>query len=377
MNRRTSPPMRAALCLVAVSLAVAMQLLVAPTAGATPPPKRPHPHRKPWPITLTIRTVPTIAGIRVQLDDKTAVTDDLGQATFRQEHNFAPHTLRLVNTTVKSADRQLRFVRWAGQRDPNQAYRSTVTGLPMRLNYTVTAGFAVQRPVTVRLVNLQNQPLDPTRVSAVTLRAGRGDPIQVPVSGRIWLDAVVPVYRNSTIVLADQSYALASVMVGGANTVDAGRQKFTPSTTPNPTFTTKFFDLTVTAHDLLFKGPSGQSARVTYPDGSVHTLPFGPKGRVVLSDLPRGTYSVTVIGGGAALPNQLVLSRDSTVDLPIATHLDYGAIAGITVTGMLLLLLLGRGRRPMLTWMGRLIRRWREHEPASDPVEVEPERETV
>ncbi len=34
-----------------------------------PPPKRPHPKRKPWPITIIIQTVPTLAGVPIAVKD--------------------------------------------------------------------------------------------------------------------------------------------------------------------------------------------------------------------------------------------------------------------------------------------------------------------
>ena len=57
------------------------------------------------------------------------------------------------------------FLRWAGQRDPNQAFRPTVNGLPMRADYTVTASFATACPVSPRLVEENGTPL-PTARSA-------------------------------------------------------------------------------------------------------------------------------------------------------------------------------------------------------------------
>jgi hypothetical protein len=363
----------------AILLVVVIEAASAFPALATPAPKRPHPHRKPWPITLTVRTVPSLPGMRIRLDDQTRVTNSRGEVRFTEEHNFSPHTLRLLDTEVNQRDRRLRFVRWAGQRDPNQAFGHTVTGLPMRMSYTVTAAFAVQVPVVTSLLNMQGRPVDPARVSAVTLRSGRSGVVNVPPSGRLWLDAIVPVYRNSAIALENETYSLTSVIVGGTNTVDAGRQRFAPARQSRPVFHTKFFNLTVTAHDLLFKGPSGTAARVTYPDGSVHTAPFGPGGRVTVPDLPRGIYQVTVLGGGTPLPNQLVLSRNTTLNLPVATHRDYGAV-GLTLAAIMTgLLLIGRGRRRVGRLARHLWARWRARSAPTGgaPADAEREHETV
>jgi hypothetical protein len=357
-NRGIRVLLLAALCLVSTpQLALAASSAQASVLQLTPAPKRPHPHRKPWPITLTVQTVPALPGVRLRFDDRIVSTDAQGRAAFTEEHNFAPHLLTLLDTSVRGPGHRLHFARWAGQRDPDQAFRTTVSGLPMRMSYTVTAAFAVQRLVAARLVDERGQRVDPARVSALTVRTSRGDVVSLPASGRIWLDAVVPVYRNSAIELQTQTYSLISVVVGGTNTVDSGRQKFQPATMSNPVFRTKFFRLTVVAHDLLFKSSTGEAARVTFADGTVHTLQFGASGRVILTSLPRGTYQVTLSGGGTPLPAELVLSRDTTVDVPVATHRDYGAI-GLLLAGLGLgLLVIGRGRHNVIAALRGLKRR--------------------
>ena len=345
-GRRPGRRPRALAAALAALTAVATAALVAgadPAAAATP--RRPHPHRKPWPITLTVRTVPPVPSARVAFDGQVARTDERGVARFTQQHNFRPHTLQLLDVSRAGPEQRLRFVRWAGQRDPNQAFRPTVTGLPMRMSYTVTAAFAVQYPVTPRLVDRAGAGVDPARVSAVRIRSTTGTLLDVPVSGRIWLNGVVPVYRGSTIGLAREKYSLQSVMVSGANTVDAGQVVFQPVDDRSPTFVAKFFSLSVRAHDLMFKNPTGRAARITFPDGTLHTVSFDPHGRVTLRGLPRGRYLVSLEGGGTPLPKELVLSRDTRVDLPVATHRDYGTVLGSLLALLVGLLLLGRGRQ--------------------------------
>ena len=121
---------------------------------------------QPWPITLTIRTVPALAGIRFAFDGVQLVTNRQGVASFTERHNFSEHTLALKQTEVGVSGRRYTFLRWAGQRDPDQAFRPTVHGLPMRADYSVTASFAVACAVTPRLVEQNGTPLP----------AGRGQP---------------------------------------------------------------------------------------------------------------------------------------------------------------------------------------------------------
>jgi hypothetical protein len=318
------------------AVAALLGVTVASPAGAATPP-RPHPHRKPWPITITIQTVPALPNIRFTVDGKTLTTDAHGKAAYTMEHNFQRHTLALVDASVDTADRRFRFARWAGQRDPNQAFRTTVTGLPMRANYTVTAAFTVLYPVNARFVDQNGSPLQLAQVSAVKIRDDDGNLLDLPTSGTVWLDGQAPTYHKSALQIQNVSYSLQTVMVDGTNVVDAGKQRFQPAVATNPTFVTQFHDLTIKAHDALFGGAIGDAVRVTYPDGTVHTVPFGPDHTATLDNLPRGQYSVDVTApGGVAFSQQLRLSRAGSLDIIVVSRGDQ-----VTVVLALLLLAVG------------------------------------
>jgi hypothetical protein len=337
-----------ALAVLVVGTLVAA-LVAAPAAAVTPPPKQPHPHRKPWPITITVQTVPAMPNIRFTMDGTALTTDAQGRAAFTREHNFQQHTLTLLDTAVNGADRRYRFTRWAGQRDPNQAFRTTVTGLPMRASYTVTAAFTVQYPVSARFVNQSGVNLDLAEISAVKIRADGGNMLDLPTSGVVWLDGQEPTYRKSTLQIHDVSYSLQSVLVNGTNVVDAGKQRFQPAAATNPTFVAQFHDLTIRAHDALFGGPSGTVVKVTYPDGTVHTVPFGTGRLATLDNLPRGQYTVDVpTKGGVAFSQQLRLSRAGQVDVTVVSRADQLVVALALLVLALGLLIVGRLRRAIV-----------------------------
>jgi hypothetical protein len=310
-----------------ITLAVAA-VAATPAAARTP---RPHPHRKPWPITITIQTLPRLTGIRLALDGTTRITDGSGRAAFTAEHNFQRHTLVLLDSAVNTPSRRYRFTRWAGQRDPNQAFRTTVTGLPMRADYTVTAAFTVQYPVTARFVDQSGRNLDVGQVKSATIRKDDGNIIDLPPSRSLWLDGQVPMFQNSTLQLHQVAYSLQTVTVNGTNVVDAGKQRFQPSTLDNPTFVTQFHDLTIRSHDAFFGGGAGSAVEVTYPDGVVRTVEFGEASTATLDNLPRGEYSVKVVTrGGIALARHLRLSQANTVDIIVLSRTDL-AVAGLAL----------------------------------------------
>ena len=333
----------ALLAAVAAGLMIAAQ--PAQAVQAAPDPRRPHPHRTPWPVTLTVVTVPVLVGVPFELDGELVKTDAKGIARFTQQHNFGKHTLAVKRLTVVSPTQRYRFVRWAGQRDPDQAFKPEVTGLPMRASYTVTAGYAVEYPVTPSFTGSDGGPVAPERIDGVSVRTDTGDIVGLDPDAPTWLAGLTPVYRNSALSLRRSTYTLQSVMVDGANVVDVGQQGFAPATRRPVVFSTKFFDLTIRAHDALFKHALGEQATVTYPNGSVRTVTLDAAHTATLTDLPRGVYVVRLLGSGTSLPTQVTLSRDAAAELVVLSRLDLATMAVVGLTLAAGLLAAGRGRR--------------------------------
>jgi hypothetical protein len=326
------------------------------------PPRRPHPHRKPWPITITVRTVPAVAGVRFTFDGALLVTDAAGVVSYTAEHNLAKHTLTLLDTSIDQQTRRYRFSRWAGQRDPNQAFRPTVTDLPMQTSYTITAAFTVQYPVTAHLVDQHGLPLELARISTVAIRSDVGQLLQLPKDDTIWLDGTTPEYRNSTLVENTLSYSVQTVLMDGTNVVDAGKQRFTPATQPTVVVTGQLYDMTISAGDALFGTPIGTHARVIGPDGVVTSVRFDRTHNAALHHLPRGKYHVTVTGvRGMAMDEQITLSRDQAVRTTVLSAADVATTAGTLLLIAIALLLVGRRwlLRPLARVVGRTTRRLR------------------
>jgi hypothetical protein len=268
----------------------------------------------------------------------------------------------LVDTSVNGPERRYRFVRWAGQRDADQAVRPLVTGLPMRTDYTVTAAFAVQYPVTARFVDQQGQSLDSGRVSVMTVRSSTGQVLNLPSNATVWLDAWQPTYSDSVLSGGEVSYSLERVVIDGGNVVDAGRQRFRPAEGATVTVTAKLYDLTITAHDALFHSRLGTEVVITNPDGTRRVVAFDRDHSATLEHLPRGTYHVVVrAGSGVVSAEQLVLSRTRTADPAVVNVRDQVTIAAAVVAWMIGLLLAGRAhwRRSILAPATRRLRLFR------------------
>ena len=304
---------------------------------------------QPWPITLTIRTVPALPGIRFLFDGVPLITNRQGETSFTERHNFDPHELSLTQTAVNTAGRRYTFARWSGQRDPNQALRPTVRGLPMRANYTITAAFTVSCAVTPRLVKQDGAPLPTAQVSRITVLSSLGQPANLSPSGITWLPCAAPAYRYSQLSSNDVQYSVQSVIVDGSNVVYAGVERFSPSDTATPALRGYFYSLTISGHDALFGGALGDYALLTMPNGTVRRVGLGPRHSAVVSGLPIGTYQVQVKAGSANVPRLTVhLSRDQTANLTGITRIDLLTVGAALAIGAVGAPLLSRTRRRRL-----------------------------
>jgi hypothetical protein len=319
---------------------------------------------QPWPITLTVRTVPALAGVEFTFDGVQLVTNQQGVTSFTQRHDFNAHALGLSQTEVAVSGRRYTFLRWAGQRDPNQAFRPIVHGLPMRADYTVTASFAIACPVSPRLVEENGTPLPAGEVSRITLLNSLGQNVNLSPTGTTWLPCGQPVYRDSLLSSRGVQYSVQSVLVRGTNVVRAGIERFSPTQTPRPEITGFFYALTITAHDAVFGSALGDYALLTMPDRTVRKVWLGPRHTATIGDLPLGDYQVRVKAGSASVSAVTVhLSRDKTANLTAVTRTDILIVCvalGIGVAGAPLLSRTRRSRvRGRIRRVGSVLRRGR------------------
>jgi hypothetical protein len=300
-------------------------------------------------VTLTVRTLPALPAVKFSFDGKTLLTNASGEASYTEPHNFGRHTLTLVSTSIVTRLRHYRFTRWAGERDPDDTFRATVAGLPMRADYTVTAAFSAQCPVRPRFTDQYGQVLNARRISRVTLKSSAGRQVNISATRASWLDCTLPVYRNSTLTSRTMTYAAQSVMFANANVVYAGVDRFSPREQASPTFVGYFHNLTVTAHDALFGGRVGSYALVTMPNHTVRRVALGADHAITLDHLPQGDYQINVKAGAAIVSaDSFRLSRTRTVDLTAVSAPDLAAVGGGLLLVVAALPLLVPSRRKWL-----------------------------
>jgi hypothetical protein len=296
-------------------------------------------------VTLTISTVPLLQGVRFEMDGESVMTNANGTISITGTRNLDEHTLTLMDTTLDLGDERYNFARWAGQRDPDQAFSSTLADVNMRSNSGLTVGFDVDRFVTPSFYDQHNVPIDPGTVSSASARSDAdGAIVTVAPSGATLLASRRVSYRTGAPLAIDNvTYSWQSVIVGGSNVVDAGRQSFSPADSANATVQGQFHDLTVSGADALFGHSTGTEAIITYPDGSTRSEAMNGDQKAVFAHLPRGTYKATVAAdSGIVAGEQLRLSKNSTIVVPVISTLDIAVLLGSAAALAVALIMIGR-----------------------------------
>jgi len=306
------------------------------------------------PVTLTIRTEPALANVRLVLDHVPFTTNSAGIGSVTQDHDYANHTLTLATPTLTEAGHRHVFARWVGERDPDQVYNAALTGVSMRASYVITAAFATERAVTASFVDQHGTAIPADQISQAVARSDTGAEVAIKPDVPVWLGETKVTYRNGSLSASKVTYAWQKVVVKGSNIVDAGKQTFTPATQPEVKVVGQFHDLTVAGSDAVFGSAAGTAATLTYPDGTTETSAVSGDQQVRFNHLPRGTYQVKLDAGSAIVANHNVrLSKNVTVSVPVISVADIALVVGAALLVMLGVVLAGR-RHLVTRWIAPL-----------------------
>lgn len=326
---RGAPSFRAlAFLLAGVTAASAVAVGLAPTAASAATPR-----------TVEVLVVPEYAGVHLTVDGIPVVTGPGGTQTI-----VDPDLGGAASHVVLPQQQLSRTLRVATDRvtvDPNHGPFSR------RLIVELDADSAV----TLHLVSPQRMAVPPGEVQRVTLSDSLGGTIQIGASelrSPVWLPSSRPSSAPSGVDNRLVTFSVQSVMVDGSNIVNSGQLRFAANRSLTWTVPVILRSLTVVGNDLLAGSPAGTSAQITYPNGFRRTVAFGPHHRVTLSNLPRGSYGVKVLGGVLPLASTVRLSRNQTDVEIVVTAGDVADLAGIALIILALVVaagVLGRRRR--------------------------------
>ena len=297
------------------------------------------------PVTLTLATVPATPGAVFLLDGQALPTDRTGSVKITLAHSFEGHRLAIRTTTVRTGDRESRFVRWWGQRRHEQDLSPTINGLQLRRDLRVQAAFEVHQEVRFRFTDQSSRGVPSQRVTSVTLRSDAGNDQTIRGATATRLLSVRPVLQDSTLLAHPVLYSVQSVVIDGSNVVNAGAHQFRPTQRTDLTLALLLRRMHLRPRDFVFGHPVGSAVEVTYPDGRLHRYGLDPDGTLALEDLARGEYLVRVDAPGYSPGRPVALSRNQDVPLPVVTRLNFALLGAILVALALGLVVLGRPDR--------------------------------
>lgn len=287
---------------------------------------------------LTVRSVPVLKGVRLQLDGRPFQTDRSGVARI-SAGSCGTHALRVLPPRLKAAGERARFGRW-----DDTVFTPTRT-VDIHGPTEREVGFEVDYRVTETFIDRRGQPIRTARVSKVVQSNSLGSREQFVPGKPHWLAGTRLIRRTFGLQPTSILYSVRAVMLGGTNVVREAQQRFYPRRTRHFKIRLLLYSMKIRSQDRLFGFPIGSGFRLKYPDGHVRKIMFRGGARAFVNSLPRGTYDVTIDAPGLKSTVPIALTRDQTATLKVVSYLDLVAFFGLLLTGAVGLLLV---RRPKL-----------------------------
>jgi hypothetical protein len=289
---------------------------------------------------IQILTVPPLPGLRFTLGNVAAVTGPDGVAAVPVPQSGSYQLSADLNAETTDPSIKASFVRWLD--NVFTANRTIdVTGPA-----TYSIGLRVAYRASVKFVDLENEPVDPSLVEQAQFSTGTGtdDVILNQQTGAadVWWTAATTIHVSNALVTSPITYRVLSVKIHGAEVVNRGQQSWTPTQNGVWTIQVLLYGMTVQTRDALFGTPVSGKLQLTYPDGFVETQPIGGGGTVTFTDLPRGEYQLKLASSALTPPTPVALSKPQTATLKVITLTDIAVVVGGVVGAILVLALIGR-----------------------------------
>jgi hypothetical protein len=311
------------------------------------------------PALVEVIVTPPLPNIRFSLDDRVFESDDYGVARIEVE-KAGKYQIDVLPLEGNDEHIQMHFGRWG-----DDEFAPT-RKIEVPLEKPLQVGFEVSYQVSQTFVDLDNQPVDSSRISSITYKGSNGATFTFEDTDPHWLPAGRIIRLNNGLQETRILYSVMSIVIDGANVVSQAQQRYYVDPDDLWTIQVLLYSANFTARDALFGFPIGTGIHMEYPDGDVQDYSFDPEKGYLLEGLARGIYKVTVMGAqGYAPPTPIALSRTQDVELMVFSYLDMGFLASI---GLLLSVgLLWYGRPYIFTQIWgfgkRLIPRRRNLEP--------------
>jgi archaellum component FlaF (FlaF/FlaG flagellin family) len=206
----------------------------------------------------------------------------------------------------------------------------------------IQVGLNVYQLVGQSFVDLDGNPVDPSRVTKFTIRSIQGDVFEFTDGQPRWIPASRTARRVNGLEESKLLYSVIEVMVDGSNVVNKSQQRFYTHPGDAWEISLLFYTMHVDARDGLFGNKLGKSVNLEFPDGSVKNYPL-KNGVAEITSLPRGIYTIEFVGiKGMSNRTPVALSRDQDVHTKVITYLDMVVVGLLGILVALGMLLYGR-----------------------------------
>ena len=301
------------------------------------------------PATFKVVTVPAVAGITFQMDGQKFVSGQDGIASINIDQ-AGQYQLDVLLDQYNNPSQQVKFGRWT-----QEIYQPSQNILIPNVNM-VQIGLNIFHQVSLKFSDLEGFPVDPSRISAISIRSIQGDIFNLQPGDTPWLPASRTTRTQNGLEETDLLYSVNSVTIDGSNVVNSAQQRFYAKLDDTWSISLLLYSMHITARDALFASRTGTSVEVIFPNGQSLFYPLDPSGRLDIHALARGIYHVNLIGSnGMGTSTPVALSRNQVINLNIVTRMD---MAVVGIGGVLFAVSLIIYGRPWL--LGFLLRKRRD-----------------
>ncbi|NJD58347.1 MAG: hypothetical protein C3F13_04855 [Anaerolineales bacterium] len=300
------------------------------------------------PAFVRIQTVPAIPGITFQMDGQAFVSgaDGIASVAINQA---GVYRLDVLLDKYKNPSQRVEFGRWSVE--SYQPFRD----VQVPSDNVIQVGINIYHKVNFKFLDLDNYPVDLSRISSISIRSVQGDVFALKPGDTPWLPASRTARRQNGLQETDLLYSVNSVVIDGSNVVNSSQQRFFAKLDDTWNISLLLFTLNISVKDGLFASPIGKTVSLTYPNGQSENFELDNAGNLTIHTLARGIYHVSLKGiKGLGTSTPVALSRNQSVNMRIITPLD-AAVTGLTGMGIALgLIFYGR---PWL--LGNIVRKKR------------------
>ena len=307
----------------------------------------------PIPGTLRIQALPAWSGIEFELDNEIFTTDSNGVAIIKVKRWSTDLRSRIKVHDKEQDNSKISFSGWREwpRADTRHVYATFELWQPVYLNFVDTHGVAI----------------DNSTIDSIVLKSSIGEIYTLnaaDLSGTVLLISSI-VNTPSGILSKPITYYVDQVMIKGANVVNRSQQRTTFEGGESWEIKLLFYQVKFQTTDAFFGMPLGKEIVVQAPDGSEQRYSIDKNGDAYIGYIPRGDYTVKVVGGGYSPDRPIRISRDQVVELQVISRLDFGLMIGAAAFVAIGLITLGRPflvTKPILFISGLLRAPKRPHE---------------